>query len=238
MAAAGGSLSYSDKLLSYGFNPLFPLNELTGAAADNAEGTASYDGTYSNVTLNNTDGPVSGERAGLWVPASNSYCDIYSASLSSAFNGNALTIVFWQKNLSWNDGTQRRALRITGTGGTGTNEYQFFQNNADDSFILRQTASSTIKAISASSGSPAGWTHWALTVSLANNRMIAYKNGAQFSTTATSLGTWTATGLSSTVTLIGAATKTGTQVMSGHMAYVGIVFSELSAAAVADIATV
>ena len=81
----GNFTSYLDTVAAIETSNLiayWPLRELTGTDADNYEVTASRDGTYTNVTLANTTGPMSGDAPKF--DGSTSYVDIYSSSLNTA----------------------------------------------------------------------------------------------------------------------------------------------------------
>ena len=91
----------------------WPVNETSGVVADNAEGTAARDGAITGVTLNSITGPAGGP-AGRWDGA-NDYIDIESASLSTAFNGNAGTVALWLRAFNagvWTDAASRYLLSL------------------------------------------------------------------------------------------------------------------------------
>jgi hypothetical protein len=113
-ALMSGGASYENRVLATGPLALWPLSETTGTSA--ADATGNYNGTYSNVTLNNATFP-DGSPAGLWVPASSSHVATYSEGLAGAINRAEGTLAVWCKMRDatvWADGQNRYpyAMRV------------------------------------------------------------------------------------------------------------------------------
>lgn len=220
---------YSDKTLSFSPIAYWPLNETSGTNADNAEGTAARDGTYSGVTLNSSTGPDS-DAVGLW-DGSNDYCDIYSASLDGVFDGAEMTICGWFKVSGagvWTDSTLREMIRIRATANI------YVRRTATDNQIEFRRDATPTSTVTVSSYSPTDWVHFAVTVSEAADEMKAYLDGVQTGSTQTGLGTWTGS-LSSTSCCIGSDTTSTDEPWSGYLAHVSVFDSPLSANDITDL---
>jgi hypothetical protein len=75
-AFGGYAQTYKDKVLGTVPDDLiayWTLAETSGSTADNAEGTAARDGTYTGVTLNSSTGP-DGQPVGLSLTAPKEPC--------------------------------------------------------------------------------------------------------------------------------------------------------------------
>jgi hypothetical protein len=226
---------YRAKVLALSPLAYWPLDELSGSTADNAQGTAARDGSYSGVTLNSTAGPGALNRAGLWDGA-NDHCDIYSASLAGAFNGDEGTLSVWFKVSAagvWTDGTTRYFAYI----GVDANNYVYMRKNSgNNAYRVEYKAGGTAKAI-AVVYSATSWTHLGLTWSAATDEVKLYQNGTKTGATGSSLGTW-AGSPASTTTLIGAFNITPTSVMDGYLAHVALWSSALTGPQMASLATI
>lgn len=81
---------------------LWPFTELSGSTAINLQGASIRDGGYSNIILDDVDGPVAGERSPEWAGADDEWCDVYSSNgfsgLVDVFNPDGdWTVSLWMK---------------------------------------------------------------------------------------------------------------------------------------------
>lgn len=231
----GGKSSYIQKVK--GIQPAslityWPMNEPSGTNADNAEGTAARDGTYTGVTLGQT-GIGDGETCPLFDGA-NDYLDINTASLRSAFDGSELTIVMWIKMFDagvWTDGTARRMLNISAP---GSDNIRFERRTTNNVFrvIYQAGGVNNIRDITMS---PTDFFSIVLTVSASADAVKVYKDGTQQGATLTGLGVWDGT---PNEMKIGATNATPTDVHHGYLAHSLIWTTPLGQADITSIATV
>ena len=235
VGAALGSAYLRKVLLTEPANLIgyWPLNETAGTNADNAEGTAARDGTYTGVSLNNSTGP-DGQPVGLWDGA-NDYCNIYSTSLNTAFNGAAGTLALWLKVSSsgtWTDETTRYAAYIY----VDANNYVFLRQNGNGTIRAEYKAGGTVEVV-ATAYSATTWTHYAITWDKAGDKAIIYINGVQNGATQSGLGVW-AGALAAANTVVGSISIGPATVWDGYLAHAAIWTTPLSAAQIASLATV
>ena len=216
------------------------LRETTGATADNYEGTAARDGTYEAVTLNSADGPVNGSRAPLF-DGSTSYCDIYSTSLNTAFDGAEGTAAIWAKVRAasvWTDSTVRYLLTLKVD---ANNSVIVTKYTTDNTIRFAYEADNTVEPVAdVTIGGSTAWNHLAITWSKssgASGEVKAYINGVQVGTTQQTLGVW-AGDLAATTVDIGAVSTVPASVWDGYLAHAAIWKTPLSAAQILTIATV
>ena len=212
------------------------LRETTGATADNYEGTAARDGTYEAVTLDSADGPLPGNGTPLF-DGSTSYCDVYSTSLNTAFDGAEGTLAVWAKVSAvgvWTDSTRR----YVGYFGADANNRVYLERfTTNGIFQVRYTANGTVNAINISGLSTTAWFHVAATWSKSGDAVIAYYNGVKSGSTSTGLGVW-AGDLAETAVNIGALSTVPASVWDGYLAHAAVWSTPLSAAQILTIATV
>lgn len=209
-------------------------NEASGTNADNAEGTAARDGTYTGVTLGQP-GIGDGLTAPLYDGA-NDYLDVYSASLNSVFDGDEGTVAAWIRVSGagvWTDGAARIIFQILAN---GTN-YLFLRKDTANNTLRWVQRATNEKTRIKGSVSDTDWFHVALTWSAAADEVKAYYGGVQEGATLTGLGTWSGA-ISSTQSLIGAANKTPVNVWDGYLAHVPFWKKALSSADILSLATV
>ncbi len=233
---------YSAKLLGIQNSNLiayFPFNETSGTTADNLEGTADRDGTYNNVTLNQT-GIGDGNGAAQIIPAnSSSSVDFDTASYVSAFNGDEGTVAVWLKVSGvgvWTDGD---FLTMCTCRVDGDNEFLLSKSNSGSPNDLRwhYAAGGTAETItSAVHASTTGWFHMAITWSAAGDIVRAYFNGTEVSTSA-SLGTWVGDPNNRDVWGAGAITGDNSE-WDGYIAHGAVWTTPLSAGNILKLATV
>lgn len=178
---------------------LWRLNETSGATADNAEGTAARDGTYTGVTLNNSTGP-DGEPVPLF-DSTNDFVNVYSDSLRDAFNGAEGTAMVFAKVYNvgvWTNGSRNVALCLRTD---STSLIYLWVPTANNTISIRYYASATDDDITEAGHSETGWLHFAATWHASNDEFKAYLDGALIDT-ATTIGAWQGL-LTATQTVIG-----------------------------------
>lgn len=169
-----------------------------------AEVSTARNGTYTAVTLAQP-GIGDGRTAGLYVPASSSRNNIYSASLDAAFNtGNAGTALQWLQSNTW-DATTRYSLYIQGPTNannihfrkstTNTQAFNYVAGGVTQSFVATVTDTTSFYPIAIT---------WELSPS---NAVYAYLRGQRVGFLG-ALGTWVGP-ITNTVCVIGAQTGSG-----------------------------
>lgn len=212
------------------------LNETSGTVANNAQGVAARNGTYSNVTLG-AAGVGDGNTAATFN-GTTSNVNVYSASLASAFNGAEGTVAAWCKVSGagvWTDGVLRRIATFLVN---GSNYAVMFKHTANNTIRCDYSAGGTVETVSSTAvGGSLVFFSVAMTWSKAAEQMKVYINGAQVGTTQTALGVFAGT-IPSTGARIGAAENAASNFWSGSLAHVALWDTPLSAAEVAALATV
>ena len=234
-------MSYTDKVLgiqSANLIAYWPLSETSGTTADNAEGTAARDGTYSNVTLNSetfTDGTPAPSFNGT-----TSKLSIPTAAFNGVYSGREITVSCWIKMSGagvWSDGANRYITSFPYVDGsnrllvfktTTTNQIQFFLSSGGVAKSILTTAP----------GGTTNWFHLAYTQTLSTDAAKVYIDGSQVGTTQTGIGTYSNGNLSATFNQIGANTAVPTDVHSGYIKHFAVWTKALSDAEVLDLATV
>jgi len=165
------------------------------------------------------------------------YCNIYSTTLATAFNGAEGTVLVWARVSGvgvWTDGAQRQCITIWNN---INNRIQIIKAVSNNTLAWSYVANGTVEAIVLGGYSSTDWMCLGLTWSATDDQAIAYYNGTQAGTTQTTLGAWVGT-LASTTTVIGAGNITPTLVWSGYLSHGALFDSALSPAAIADLAVV
>jgi hypothetical protein len=231
MNSGGKQPSYADKIL--GVEPanligLWPLNELTGTTADNAEGTAARDGTYTGVTLGQSVTPF----VCPLFDGVNDFVTLPHAALDTPFDGGAGTLELWVEMSAagiWTDGAAHTFAKLT----ADADNYILLQKtttNGELEFTYR--AQGTSETVTKSSVSTTGLFHVAITWDKTANAVKAYYNGAQEGSTQTIAGTW-AGALASA--FLGAASSTPTTPHNGYLAPAGLWNKALTAAQILNL---
>jgi hypothetical protein len=213
---------------------LWPLNELSGTVAYDQSGNGR-NGTYVNAPTLGQTGIGDGGTAPLFVPASNTRVNIYSASLAAAFNGAEGTLAFWFKARAssvWTDGVGRFQFEITSQ--TAGNQVRVQKHSVNNALLWVYQAGGVSKSNSINC-SATTWQHVAITWSKSANKAFSYLNGTQDGVTQTGLGVW-AGALSTTTCLL--ASDGGAQTWDGYEAFGGLWSTPLSAPQIAALATV
>lgn len=193
----------------------WPLNELTGTTASDVKGGSNA--TYSNVTLNQIDGPGPGMgRAGLWN-GSTSYA--ITPSLANPLAG---TLSLWAKaadtTLTWRPIWTATAGRTYILYKMDTQEYYLRISSANINNDYEAMPDITL------------WNHWALTWK--TNEVRGYLNGVAV----WSVDTWAAGALAANVCYIGANDGTGSAGFKGYIQHVARWSSVLTPAQIAELA--
>jgi hypothetical protein len=236
-----GAKAYTRKLLNIDLANLlayWPLSEASGTDADNKEGTAARDGTFSSdVSGWGTGDGIGDGKTAPDFDGTNDWVDIYSASLSSAFDGDEGTAFIWAKVSGvgvWTDGAYRRLFHLRADNNNLVTAYKHLANNRIDFFY---EAGGTVETLAKSGLSETGWMSFALTWSAAADEFKVYYNGSQEGTTQTGLGVWAGT-LTNTTTTIGSQNTTPSQAWDGYLAHCAVWKTPLSATQIAKLATV
>lgn len=196
----------------------WPLWDASGANAEELQSLPV--GTYTGVTLGSAgigDGRTCPEFDGV-----NDYCNVYTAELNAAFNGDEGTAMIWAKvdgAARWTDSSQDDMFFLCG-------------DNASTCYlsIAKATTNSTIafkrwvdvgyfKTINKSTSSTS-WMHLAITWSVAADYFKAWYNG-ELVDTALGLGTWNAPMLA-TFNVVGAGSTGPTNGFDGWLAHFAI----------------
>lgn len=220
---------YSDLILSLSPLAYWPLSDLSGTAA--VELVAARNGTYAGVDLAQAQAPYVAPLFG----GSGDSCNIYSAGLAGAFSAAAGSISIWAKVYDagvWTDGAYRNLITFYVDGSNSISIQRSSTNGRVSWFYI---AGGTQEQRNKESLSTTAWVHLALTWSVADDKVIAYYNGAQEGATMTTLGTW-AGALSNNNTAIGCfRVTTALQVWNGWLAHAALWTRALTAAEVANL---
>ena len=218
-----GRTSYLDTLL--GVEPAsllacWPCDELSGTNADNAEGTAARDGTYTGVTLGQNVAPF---ICPLFDGA-NDYITL-PAGFQNAWDGDAYTIsAFVQVSGKdvWTDSTSRYIFRIRAD---GNNQVHVVRSTTDGRFTFFSESGNEPFSQNVNSQTTTDWFHVAITNDLSAGQTKFYHNGEG----ATESRTQAWAGIPS-IAILGAGATTPTNVWDGYLAYVAIWNKALTAA--------
>lgn len=217
-------------LLSY-----WPLWETSGTNADNFEGTAARDGTYAGVTLDSSTF-TNGDPVGLWDGV-NDRCEIYTASLSSAWDGLEGSISLWIKVANsgvWTDGNTRIALILLSD---ARNSVDIRDSGTNNQIDFNYKAANVSKAINKTGVSSTGWIHVGMSWSDSADEMKAYYNGVQVGSTVTGIGTWETPSLTDDRCYVGAQLF-NLNLFSGYLCHAALYNTALPASDFATLATV
>lgn len=216
----------------------WPLWEASGATADNYEGTAARDGSYTGVTLGQA-GIGDGNPCPLFDGVDD-VANIYSASLAGVFSGVAGTMAIWAKVSAvgvWTDSTVRKIINFQ----ADANNRAYFERTATHNRIqLMYRANGTSYSTNIESLSTTDWFHLALTWDKnagATGQVKAYFNGSQSGVTQTNLQDW-AGALAVAYTTIGAMSNIAAQPWSGYLAHAAVWRKALTPAQVLDLAAI
>jgi hypothetical protein len=211
--------NYARKLISlFGQSSvvaLWPLTDPSGTTITDVSGNGR-NGTYTGPTLANAPGPRGNKNVPLFDGV-NDYGSLYSASLNSGFNSSEGTLLAWLKVYNaavYTDTTYDRAIVI---GADGNNYVSLHKDQTANYLAVNYRAGSANKNVYIATSSLA-WLQLGITWSVSADQVKAFFNGAQSSSTLTTLGTW-AGSLSTTYTNLAALTSSPTQPWNGWLAY-------------------
>ena len=225
-------VTYTAKIQALGPIGYWPLAEASGSVALDESGNGR-NGAYTGVTLGAAG--IGDGRTAATFDGATSFCNVYSASLAAAFNGQEGSFTAWCKVSAagvWTDGVARRVVLFLVDASNRVGLNKAVANNEVDWLYV---AGGTSKTAGITPFSPTGYFHLGLTWSKAADQVIFYVNGAQQGPTVTGLGTF-AGALSNTQTVIGSLSTTAAQVWSGQIAHVAVWARPLSAAEMAKAA--
>lgn len=225
-------LAYTGKIDALGPIAHWPLAESSGSIAADSSGNGR-NGTYTNVALG-AAGIGDGRTAATFVPASSPRVAVHSASLASAFNGAAGTLMIWAQVRAasvWGDGAARYMAQILAD---SSNQIYMRKNAGANSMQFVYVAGGVTEAVIATY-SGVGWTHFAITWDKVANEVKAYTNGAQTLTTQGTLGTWAGTPVALN-TVLGAISTAGSSAWDGTLAHAAVFDRALTLAQIAQAA--
>jgi len=229
------TLAYTKKIQAMGPIAYWPMAEPSGSVATDESGNGR-NGAYTSVTLNQTG--IGDGRTAASFDGTNSYNNVFGASLSAAFNGQQGSFVGWAKVSGagvWTDGLTRRCILFQVD---ASNRVGIFKPTANNEMDMLYVAGGTSLGAAKTTFSPTDWFHLGLTWNKTADQVIFYVNGVAITPVSTGLGTF-AGALSATQTLIGSLnTGAAAQVWSGLLAHWAVFNSTLSAAAMLSAATV
>lgn len=192
-----------------------------------------YDGAYIGVTWPGELSPF-GKPAPLF-DGSTSYGNLYNAGFSSAFDMDEGTASIWFKVANsgvWADGSNDYLLYLYRDVG---NYIYLVKESFTGQMRVRRRANSNTDDVVISGMNDVGWVSAVITWSVADDKLEVFFNG-QSTGSATSLLASTGSGLSSTLTLLGAASSTPGFPWQGYLAHLSVydralTLSEISALA-------
>lgn len=201
--------TFGSSLIGY-----WPLSEASGTVATDLSGN-SRNGVHTNITLGQTG--IGDDLTSAKYNGATSKTNIYSASLSSALDGNEGTLIAWIKPIDgtvWTDGLTRNIFN--------------FYVDANNSISIAKGLVGTINATQRAGGvsiintfEPRGnstdWMRVTMTWSKSLNQFYTYVNDNPIYPVQTGLGTF-AGALNSNYANIGAF-STNTQVWNGYIAH-------------------
>lgn len=212
----------------YGADEVWPLVDIASGTTIHAHVNGNRDGTIGGIgasphwDLQNAAGPVSGTLA-PYSDGANDYGDMYSSNgndgLADIFDGNEGSFFIFYKPdaAALTDGLAHTVLRFVQS---GANYFRIRKTATDNQFEFRRVANGVSKQVFPGHSS-SEWASMGMSWSVSGDEQRAFINGSQVGATLTGLDTFGGV-LSSNETLIGAATKTPSEVWLGHLAYFAI----------------
>lgn len=233
-------LTYAQKVLAIDPASLityYPLTELAGVTADNLEGTAARDGTYTGATL--ADALFLNGDPMPRFDGANDFVDIYSLSLDGVFNSGEGTFGAWAQVFNagvWTDGAFRNVAEI---GVNATNRIILQKSSVNNTFSWTHasTAGGALTRTAIFSGT--GLFHVALTWSVIADEVRAYLNGIQQGATINGVAAFAVGGLAVTGCVLGARSTVPNNPWNGWMSNAGTIWTTpLTPAQILSLATV
>src|SRR3990170_5387916 len=197
-------------------------------------GPGKHNGTCSNVTLGQP-GIGDGRTSALFVPASNSYVNVYSVGLAAYFSGAEGTFTCWAKVSAaevWTDSTFRTLMIFRAD---SNNEMEIYKPSANNQLGIEYLGSGTTDFAVTSSYANTYWQHIALTLSKSADELKGYVNGVQAMATQSTLDTWSG---ALTAAILGAYTLVPASVWSGYLAHAILLNRAATAQEIAEAARI
>jgi Concanavalin A-like lectin/glucanases superfamily len=235
-AMLGGDRAYSAKILALFGSSIaayWPQWEPAGSVSTDIGGR-SHPGAYTGVTL--AQPGIGDGRASAQYDGTTSVDNVYSAGLSTDFNGAEGTLAIWAKVSGagvWTDTVGRTAFLLLLT---PSNDFVSIQRTATNNQLALWRFGTTGKQVSVTITSTA-WMHLALTWSVAADNVIGYVNGAAQGAPLTGLGAMVGSLLSSR-SVIGAGNSSAGASWSGLLAHALLLNRAATPTEVLAIATV
>ena len=233
-------IQYHERILALDPIAYWLLNERSGTIAYDwvsGRSVGAQNGTYARDTSVMGTGPGIGDGsiAPLYNGAAD-YTNIYSASLSAAFNCDEGTLLAWGRVAAgtWTDGTRRDAVTLL----TDGNNYIIVRKAAANNTLeWLYVAGGVVEYVGLGGLSSTSFFSFGLSWSASADEVRAYYNGAQTGATQTVLGVW-AGALSANDTVVGATNQVPANPWSGYLAHCAIWDRALSPDEIADLAVV
>jgi hypothetical protein len=225
--------SYAAKVLDLGPIAYWPLDEASGSVAA-CRVNSAQNGTYTGVTLaNDATGPFG--TPAPYFDGTNDYVNIYSATLSGAFDRDTGSLAQWIKVYNvgvWTDGSARTTLYLR----DDASNYFSLSKPINSRFYWLRRAAATNQAMAKNGIAETDWIHVALTWDQTAEELKAYYNGVQEGATQSGLLAWTGGGLNNTQAAIGAGSTVPASVWHGYLAHPALWDRVLPAASIAALA--
>jgi lysophospholipase L1-like esterase len=229
IGALGGGVpfSYSQRLINIIGAPYllryYPLQDLSGTAIVDKSPNA-VNGTYAGSPTLGEPGVVTGRKSVKFV--TDSYGNIYSASLNSGYSPDELTVghFFLVPNAGWwTDGAQHNTFQLR----SDVSNLRYIYKNISNILAFANISGGTSKAIQASATYvPLYWIHILASVSKSNDRVRLFINGSLVNS-ANGLGSYVGA-LASTQCVIGNLSTTHAYASLGWQSDFFIATRELS----------
>jgi len=221
--------AYRAKVLATGPIAYWPLNETSGAVATCLV-NAAQNGAYTGVTLANVADPTGAGVAPYW-DGLNDYCNVYTATLAAALSKTTGTMLLWAKRPNppgWDlaniaDLFRPVFVNTSNTLGISKVNAAAWWEYMQGATVVRRTDTPATDA----------WLCLACTWSTVADEFLAFKNGAQVSTTGTGL---VAPSGALSKAVIGARDTTATRPWQGWIAHVALWNTALAPATIATLA--
>jgi hypothetical protein len=213
----------------YGADEVWPLVDIASGTTIHAHVNGNRDGSLTGWDLQNAAGPVTGTQA-PYSDGANDYGDIYTSNgsdgLNDIFDGGVGSIFMWLQTSSWTDGNYGVGLILYVDSG---NSLALRKQNVNNEYYWRYEAGGTGHTHT-KSVSPADWFSVGLSWNKdagASGEVKFFWNGAQDGPTATGLGVWSGS-LVSTRCSIGSAFGNGANnPWDGLLAYAAVKFGSI-----------
>lgn len=181
----GGAKTPYDQLLinTYGASEVWPLVDIASGTAITAKVAAARNGTLTGWDLQNAAGPVAGTLAPL--SGTNDLGSIFTASLVSAFDGTAGSLIIWCKHTDWTT-TDQYGMHLY----NDVNNFVRITHDAANRLSWQYYAGGTALTRTKTSVTSTAWMCLGITWDKAADEVRCYYNGVQEGVTLTSLGVW------------------------------------------------